>query len=168
MPRRLALAVALALTSVATFGIIAVAAQTGMFGDHHPKTAQAVAQPSAAPNVPPAAPMDVPPTATPVVVTDYVYVDDPTHAPEVQPSAAAPSATSVPASATPEASATARPTRTPSSGAPAPAAPAAQPTQPQAQPTQPQAQPTQPQAQPTSGTQHHEDDGADDHEGSDD
>ncbi len=156
MDRRLALAVALALTSVATFGVIAVAAQTGFFGDHPPKTAQAVAQPTAAHSDLPVPPTDVAPTATPVVVTDYVYVDDPTRTPE--PQVVEPSATAAPASPTTEAPATATSTRTPSN------VPAAAPAQ--AQPTAPQSQPTQPQAQPTSGTHHHEDDG--DHEGTGD
>jgi hypothetical protein len=166
MPRRLALAVALALTSIATFGIIAVAAQTGMFGEHRPTAVQAVEQPAVAPTEPPAAPTDAPPPATPVVVTDYVYVDDPTHTTEAHVADvedADSSATSVPASATAEATATPRPTRTPSGNAPA-----SDPATPQSQPTAPQAEPTQPQAQPTSGTHHHEDDGGDDHEDDDD
>ncbi|HYM15585.1 MAG TPA: hypothetical protein VEZ14_08495 [Dehalococcoidia bacterium] len=80
MTRRIALAVALTLTTITTFGIVALAAQTGMFGAPPSKTTSVLARhavppPPSATSAPPA------PTPTPIVITDYIYIDDPTAVP---------------------------------------------------------------------------------------
>lgn len=83
MHRRLALAFSLAFTTVVTFGVVAVGAQVGLFGGGHP---QASAQVAASAPPPPTA-TAVPPT--PIVVTQYDYVDvpdaTPTYAPPTVP-----------------------------------------------------------------------------------
>ena len=78
MPRKFALAVSLALTTIVTFGIVAVGAQVGFFSEHKSaKAAQASAAPPA-PNVPAPAAPDAQPVAAnddPLVVTDYISID---------------------------------------------------------------------------------------------
>lgn len=74
MQRRIALSLSLAFTTVVMFAMVTVGAQAGFFGEH--KTANASQVGAAVP-----APTDVPPAAPvqedPLIVTDYVYVDEP-------------------------------------------------------------------------------------------
>ncbi|TAK55337.1 MAG: hypothetical protein EPO22_14625 [Dehalococcoidia bacterium] len=81
MPRRISLAVALAFTTVVTFAVIAIGAQSGVFSDHKTSDAAAEEAPAAAAAeaAAPAAPADAPASAAPQVIvqTDYVDVQDP-------------------------------------------------------------------------------------------
>ena len=67
MTRRLALAVALAFTTVVTFALVAIGAQAGLFGDggKDGKPAEASV----------AETLGQTPTPEPTVVTEYIYVD---------------------------------------------------------------------------------------------
>ena len=64
MTRRLALAVALAFTTVVTFALVAIGAQAGLFGGGGKDGAPADAAAGQAT-----------PTAEPTVITEYIYVD---------------------------------------------------------------------------------------------
>ena len=68
MTRRLALAVALAFTTVVTFALVAIGAQAGLFGDGGKDGAPAEASvgETATPQTP---------AAEPTVVTEYIYID---------------------------------------------------------------------------------------------
>ena len=79
MQRRIALAVALAFTIVTSFSVITVGARSELFGDdasgEEPPAAVLL---GASPVEPTAAPAQVAPYAPePIVVTAYVYVDEP-------------------------------------------------------------------------------------------
>jgi len=76
MQRRLALALSLAFTTIVTFGVIAVGAQTGIFGGGHTEKAQQTAV-EQSPEPPTPAPTVAPAPPTPVIITEYVYVDEP-------------------------------------------------------------------------------------------
>jgi hypothetical protein len=175
MTRRLALAISSALTIIVTFGVVSIGAQTGLFGgDHKATTKQAAAagagdQASAANAAPHADPSGAP--QDPLVVTDYVYIDQtpmpiyvvaprsaqasgsaPSAAPTsaAKPSNVAPEPNGTPAAAKTAAAATSPTAPAASATATSPAAPtatAAQPTQAPAQPTA-TAIPTQPPSQP--------------------
>ncbi len=148
MPRRIALALALALTVVTTFSIVVVGARTGLFGGDDSAEADqqfaAVAPPTNTPIPPPPAEPTQQAWAPrePVYVTEYVYVDEP--APAAQPRLQATSNT-IPTTAPAPTGAAADESQA------QPTAPAAeQPTQPPAvAPTLPAAQPTAPPAVPT-------------------
>ena len=64
MTRRLALAVALAFTTVVTFALVAIGAQAGLFGGGGKDGAPADAAAGQAT-----------PTAEPTVITEYIYID---------------------------------------------------------------------------------------------
>ena len=68
MTRRLALAVALAFTTVVTFALVAIGAQAGLFGDGGKDGAPAEASvgETATPQTP---------AGEPTVVTEYIYID---------------------------------------------------------------------------------------------
>jgi len=68
MTRRLALAVALAFTTVVTFALVAIGAQAGLFGDGGKDGAPAEASvgETATPQTP---------GGEPTVVTEYIYID---------------------------------------------------------------------------------------------
>jgi hypothetical protein len=78
MQRRIALAIALAFTIVTSFSVITVGARTGLFGDDASgeEPPKAVV-PAASPAVPTAAAQVAPYVPEPIVVTEYVYVDEP-------------------------------------------------------------------------------------------
>ena len=70
MTRRLALAVALAFTTVVTFALVAIGAQAGLFGDGGKDGAPAEASVGET-----ATPTGQTPAAEPTVVTEYIYID---------------------------------------------------------------------------------------------
>jgi len=80
MPRRIALALALAITTVVTFAVIAVGAQAGIFSADHAAKAEVIADTPADATVaePPAesAAPEAPVLPDPIIVTEYVYVDE--------------------------------------------------------------------------------------------
>jgi hypothetical protein len=159
MQRRIALALALAFTTVVVFSMVAVGANAGFFSDAKKKAstqnARAYEQPAAAD---PSA-SGAQPAAAPQVVTDYVYLDE-TPVPDVtyvlrksQPAAADVQSQQKhdekqqPTVAASQQSAASTP------ALPQPTAPAATPTQPAAEavaPTQPPASATPTSAPPTS------------------
>lgn len=74
MQRRIALSLSLAFTTVVMFAMVTVGAQAGFFAEHKSANASQVAAVVPAPaDVPPAAPAQ----EDPLIVTDYVYVDEP-------------------------------------------------------------------------------------------
>lgn len=77
MQRRIALALSLAFTTIVTFAVVAVGAQAGFFSEHKTAKAAQVAADTAktggASTVPDTA--QAPANQDPLVVTDYVYVD---------------------------------------------------------------------------------------------
>ena len=77
MQRRFALAISLALTTVVTFGIIVVGAQAGFFNGHKGASAEQVSAGPLVQNTAPPRVSDAQPAANqdPLVVTDYVYID---------------------------------------------------------------------------------------------
>ena len=82
MTRRLALAVALAFTTVVTFALVAIGAQAGLFGGGGKDGAPADAAAGLAT-----------PTAEPTVITEYIYVDQTvTPVPSGEPSQGGPGA----------------------------------------------------------------------------
>ena len=121
MPRRISLAVALALTTVVTFAVIAIGAQAGVFSEHKTSNAAAEEALAGAPTDPAAAvATDAPASTAPQVVveTDYVDVQDP---PPASASIAKPATTeatrvtstaAASATRTPDATSTARATAT--------------------------------------------------------
>ena len=108
MTRRMALAVALAFTTVVTFSVMVFGAQHGVFSDKKTTKQEAVAAPPADTPEPEATatavPAPPPAQLDPVVLTRYVYVDDPAAAVAAAPPPAA-------AASTPTAAPTASPTR---------------------------------------------------------
>lgn len=77
MHRRIALSLSLAITTIVMFAMVAVGAQAGFFSEHTTaKAAQSVAGAPAGDAGAYAAPADVPAGDDPMVVTDYVYVDE--------------------------------------------------------------------------------------------
>ena len=128
MPRRIALALALAFTTVVTVAIIGVGAQAGMFSSHNSAKAEeplAEAAPAeAAASVTPVE--EAPPAAAqdPIIVTEYVYIDEPGAPAEARASGtprAKPSPAASPvqqAEATPDPAPTQRPAPTATSPAP--------------------------------------------------
>src|SRR3990172_2989304 len=68
MTRRLALAVALAFTTVVTFALVAIGAQAGLFGDGGKDSAPAEASVGETAT-------GQTPTPEPTVVTEYIYID---------------------------------------------------------------------------------------------
>ena len=81
MTRRLALAVALAFTTVVTFALVAIGAQAGMFGGGGKDGSPADAVAGQAP------------TPEPTVITEYIYVDQTvTPVPSGEPSQGGPGA----------------------------------------------------------------------------
>jgi hypothetical protein len=128
MTRRAALAVAFAFTAIVTFSVVAFGAQHGVFIDQQAPARQAVVEPPPDTPEPEATATQFPePTPlAPVVITRYVYVDDP--APVVAESrpavaAAAPPPTEIPtvaASPTSPSTPTKIPTATPHSAPTAP------------------------------------------------
>jgi hypothetical protein len=167
MPRRFALAVALAFTIVVSYSLIVVGASSGLFDT---KSKPSEAAQSAGPAVPPRAVAEddeiPPPTPSPVIVTEYIYVDVPVaRAPAQQPATVVPQPTST------------APTSVPLPPAPVSAAieaispslelPSAQPpASPKAAPSQsPSTSVTQPSSSLSSGSREHE---VDDHEHEDD
>ena len=115
MPRRIALALALAITTVVTFAVIAVGAQAGIFSADHAAKAEGIADTPADAAVPepPAesAAAPAPALPEPIVITEYVYVDETAVAvrnadnpagatPKANPSATAAAPTAAKASAT--------------------------------------------------------------------
>ncbi len=147
MPRRIAMALALAFTVVVTVAIVGVGAQAGMFSNHKDATAeeQYAETPADTPVPAPAVNQAPPAPRDPIIVTEYVYVDEPgrpaapSAAPKAKPSPGASPAAR--ASQTPEPEPTERPAPTatkPAATATPPPAPASPPTQPApAQPSQP-------------------------------
>jgi hypothetical protein len=122
MQRRLALAVALAFTTLVTFGVVVFGAQHGVFSDKKASAQDAVVEapadtPAPEPTVaePPA---QAPAPLEPVVLTRYVYVDDP-----------APAATAAPPPAAVASTPAASPTATPTRAASPTALPSATPTE---------------------------------------
>ncbi len=76
MPRRMAIAAALALTIVVTFAVVSLGAQAGWFSPEKTATSQAArVDPPPTEAAPPAT--EAPPPPTPVVITRYEYVDEP-------------------------------------------------------------------------------------------
>jgi hypothetical protein len=145
MQRRVALAIALALTIVTAFSIIVVGTRTGLFGNDHSAAAVAeftAATVPAAPSATPSPPQVAAQAPDPIVVTEYVYLDEPAPAAARPQNGAAPSAASASGQAADDSGEQEDvdevPTRAP------------QPTQPAAHPTAPLSQPTPPPAQPTS------------------
>ncbi|MBI5284742.1 MAG: hypothetical protein HY874_06575 [Chloroflexi bacterium] len=126
MPRRIALALALAITTVVTFAVIAVGAQAGIFSADHAAKAEVIEDVPAdttAPEVPAeSAEPQAPALPEPVVITEYVYVDE---------TAVAVQAADVPSSATPKANPSAR-AAAPTAKASATAAAATEPAAPSA------------------------------------
>jgi len=116
MQRRLALAVALAFTTLVTFGVMVFGAQNGIFSDKKAAAQDAVAEPP--PDTPEAAsaaaapPAPAPAQLEPLVQTRYVYVDDPAPAGPPPASVASTPAASPTATPTRSASATALPAAT--------------------------------------------------------
>lgn len=77
MHRRIALSLSLAITTIVMFAMVAVGAQAGFFSEHSTaKAAQSVAGAPAADAGAYAAPADASAGDDPLVVTDYVYVDE--------------------------------------------------------------------------------------------
>jgi len=127
MPRRIALALALAITTVVTFAVIAVGAQAGIFSADHAAKAEGNADLSADATVPevpaePAAP-EAPILPDPIIVTEYVYVDE---------TAVAVRNADAPAGATPKADPSATPALPAAAKATATAAAATEPAAPSA------------------------------------
>jgi hypothetical protein len=77
MQRRLALALSLAFTTIVTFAVVTVGAQAGFFSDHPTVNASQVAAdvPAQDPSVVDAA-TAAPAEQDPLIVTDYVYMDE--------------------------------------------------------------------------------------------
>jgi hypothetical protein len=132
MTRRMALAAALAFTTIVTFSVVVFGAQHGVFSDKK-ASRQAVAEPPADTPEPEATATRVPPPAplAPVVLTRYVYVDDPAPEAAAPPAAAAAASppTAAPAAsptraASPTAQPSATPTTLPPTATPAASAPA--------------------------------------------
>lgn len=85
MPRRFALAAALAMTVVVTYSLVVVGANAGLFSAKGDQTEAADVPAYVAPAI--AAPEEAPtalPTQAPVVITEYVYVDVPAPRPAGQ------------------------------------------------------------------------------------
>lgn len=86
MQRRIALAISLALTVVTTFSVITVGAKAGVFGNGSTADAQPHAIEETSPGIAPdptQPPVAAPPAAAPepIVITEYVYVDESVAAP---------------------------------------------------------------------------------------
>jgi len=99
MSRRISLALALAFTTIVTFAVIALGAQAGIFSASKPSTAAATVQDAATTTpAPPAVAQDAPAAADPVVITNYVYVEDTPVAGRPAPAQADPTSAAQPAS----------------------------------------------------------------------
>jgi hypothetical protein len=134
MPRRIALALSLAFTVVVSVAVAGIGARSGLFGStQHPQPANAaVVTAPAPPQASAAAAPRAPQAPDPVVVTQYVYVDDTPVAVTVAPQQA--QGVSSPAEPPGAASATARATTTAAAAPTTPAATATQPPLPSATP----------------------------------
>jgi len=119
MQRRIALSLSLAFTTVVMFAMVAVGAQAGFFSEQRSAAASpAVASAGAATDTVAAAPVP----EDPIIVTDYVYIDEPGAPMGIRvPKAAAVATSAEPKIEQPE----------------APRAPASEPVSVSAQPSQP-------------------------------
>lgn len=152
MQRRVALAIALALTVITVFSIVAVGTRGSLFSRKSDGEAQAIA-PSPIPIPPTTAPAVVPPQSAPepVVITEYVYRDVSVPAPGgFQPSAQQVAAPQVPVAAAPTAPGTDNPEPTQPAAPPPSATPRAAPPTAAPPSPEPPAAPTQPPAPPAS------------------
>lgn len=132
MQRRIALSLSLAFTTVVMFAMVAVGAQAGFFSEQRRAAASpAVASAGAATDTVAAAPAP----EDPIIVTDYVYVDEPGAPMGIRvPKAAAVATSAEPKIEQPE----------------APRAPASEPVSASAQPLQPSPAPVAPRLATTS------------------